>query len=547
MLTNISTILARVGKATRSFVLNFIVLTAFLCCGLVVAFPALADEGGIQGNFNVELTISDISILDVAAFSARIDWETNADAASQIFYDTAAHDNITDYAYRTGEYPILVRDHTVTLTGLSSSTVYHFKIKSMIPDTDFVTISEDLTFTTLMQTVYTGQSDIPKFTIKTNLLGSEQTQYISSSGKILQMIEASTPDGTLTIRLPQGTTALDSGGKRLTTLNVELYENPPNPPEGARFIGIPYDFQPEGATYTDPPMEITWRYDPDTLGDIPEESLVLAYYDDNADVWIELDCRVDMVNHVITATVPHFTFFAILGWVPASPARAEFSFSSLTVSPGEVYPGDPVTVSVLAANTGGQTGSCNVTLKIDGVAEEVREVVVHAGLSKEVSFTVEKNQVAGYAVEVNGLTGTFTVRERPAPAEFSLDGLIISPETVFSGEPITIEVMVTNTGGETGDYTVVLKLNDSVLETSDVTLAAGAYQKAVFTVTRDMPGVYRVDIDGLSGSFTVEDKPRKTPPASFNWPLAGGIAGGIIALIVGIYFLTRKPMKETGQ
>ncbi|GAI86393.1 unnamed protein product, partial [marine sediment metagenome] len=46
-----------------------------------------------------------------------------------------------------------------------------------------------------------------------------------------------------------------------------------------------------------------------------EEDLVLAYYDEAAGEWLELDCVVDTENNIITASVPHFTTFAIIGAV----------------------------------------------------------------------------------------------------------------------------------------------------------------------------------------------------------------------------------------
>jgi len=94
-----------------------------------------------------------------------------------------------------------------------------------------------------------------------------------------------------------------------------------------------------------------------------------------------------------------------------APSPAAFSLSSLTVLPNEVAPGGTVTISVNVANTGGETGTYIVTLKIDDVVETSKEVSIDAGASQEVTFTVSKDVAKTYSVDVNGLGGTFVVTE----------------------------------------------------------------------------------------------------------------------------------------
>ncbi|MDO9580697.1 MAG: CARDB domain-containing protein, partial [Bacteroidales bacterium] len=121
----------------------------------------------------------------------------------------------------------------------------------------------------------------------------------------------------------------------------------------------------------------------------------------------------------------------------AAAAPAAFSISSLTISPSEVYVGEAVTISFSVANTGGQSGSYTVTLKINGVVEATKEVTVAAGKSESVSFTTSKNVAGTYSVDVNGLTGSFIVKEKVvplAPAAFSVSSLSISPSEVYVGE-----------------------------------------------------------------------------------------------------------------
>ncbi len=150
---------------------------------------------------------------------------------------------------------------------------------------------------------------------------------------------------------------------------------------------------------------------------------------------VELDCVVYTGNNTITASIEHFTTFAIIGVVtppepvePAlAPAPAAFTLSSLSISPIEVNIGDEVTISLLVANTGGKSGSYEVTLKIDGVVAATQEVTVSARFSKEVTFTISKDIVGTYSVDVNGLTDSFTVKEEEA-------AVISTPPTSSSDE-----------------------------------------------------------------------------------------------------------------
>jgi parallel beta-helix repeat protein/predicted outer membrane repeat protein len=134
-------------------------------------------------------------------------------------------------------------------------------------------------------------------------------------------------------------------------------------------------------------------------------------------------------------------------------------------------------------------------------------------------------------------------------ATFTSSVLSISPGEVSAGETVNISVVVTNTCSCLGSYTVTLKINDVVEETSEVTLEAGAGESVTFTVSRDEAGAYSVDIDGLSGSFTVT-APEEAEDAStngaaldeppVNWPLIGGIIAGVVIIGLLIFFVVRR-------
>lgn len=91
-------------------------------------------------------------------------------------------------------------------------------------------------------------------------------------------------------------------------------------------------------------------------------------------------------------------------------AQAVFSVSSLHIKPATVNPNNKVSISVLVTNTGNISGNYTLTLKINGVAEATKPVTLGALASQQVTFTTVKNSPGTYAVDVNGLTGSFEVR-----------------------------------------------------------------------------------------------------------------------------------------
>lgn len=85
---------------------------------------------------------------------------------------------------------------------------------------------------------------------------------------------------------------------------------------------------------------------------------------------------------------------------------------------------------------------------------------------------------------------------------FNLRNLTITPNQVKQEDPVTISVIVANGGNEHGRYSVVLRIDGVVEGITEVDLPPGTSQHAVFTVTKDIPGTYYVEVDGLASTFT---------------------------------------------
>ena len=128
--------------------ISFLVL---LACVILQAAPVMAEGGGTEVTGTVPLVTSNVTASSITTSSAVISWQTSNNATSQVFYDIVYREDIDDYVYHTPEYTTPVSEHSVHLTGLSPSTTYHYRARSVavVDSTEFTAISDDYTFTTL--------------------------------------------------------------------------------------------------------------------------------------------------------------------------------------------------------------------------------------------------------------------------------------------------------------------------------------------------------------------------------------------------------------
>jgi hypothetical protein len=148
------------------------------------------------------------------------------------------------------------------------------------------------------------------------LVTEDISGLINSEGVVSELVTVTSFDGTTTIQVPAGTTALDANGEPLNEISVQPPEiEPPVSPENHMLAML--DFGPDGAQF-DPPINITMSYNPDGLPEgIAPEALIIAYYNTEAGEWVELaGAIVDPVNHTVSAPVSHFTNFAMLAKIP---------------------------------------------------------------------------------------------------------------------------------------------------------------------------------------------------------------------------------------
>ena len=202
--------------------------------------------------------------------------------------------------------------------------------------------------------------------------------------------------------------------------------------------------------------------------------------------------------------------------VAAVIVAARLNLVALTVSPEVSRPGQLVTISVVLANAGGEVGTTEVILRVQGREVERKTVEVPGGeTALPVTFEIRRVEEGNFAVEVEvlravdvkELEGRFAVLA-PAIAKliFVPGTLILDVDRVSIGEPVTVSIIVSNEGRAVGSRTVVLNVDGKEIDTQTVALEAGRTKLVEFTrrVVEREPGTHEVSVDGFSIQFTVE-------------------------------------------
>jgi len=153
----------------------------------------------------------------------------------------------------------------------------------------------------------------------------------------LMALKLTSEDGMVSLVVDEGTMALSAEGVPLAKVEVLPVEEPLVQPDANRVVGRCFNLLPDGAVF-DPPVEVSFRYDPALLPEgVAEEDLAVAYYDEEGSQWVELPSQVNIVTHTITASVSHFTIFAVV--TPAESAPSLPSVPEPVPPPGTTSPG----------------------------------------------------------------------------------------------------------------------------------------------------------------------------------------------------------------
>jgi hypothetical protein len=98
------------------------------------------------------------------------------------------------------------------------------------------------------------------------------------------------------------------------------------------------------------------------------------------------------------------------------------------------------------------------------------------------------------------------------PAKFEMHDISAGPSVITVGEETNVKVGVSNTGGQTGDYTVTLLINGVAQQTQTVTLGPLECKEIYFAVAPGSAGKYQIQVGDQTFNVTVVNTPAPVPP-----------------------------------
>ncbi|ELZ18458.1 hypothetical protein C477_10333 [Haloterrigena salina JCM 13891] len=280
-----------------------------------------------------------------------------------------------------------------------------------------------------------------------------------------------------------------------------------NPNEESLVVGSEFV---EGTTDDKPPSELEPGNDSFTVDWTPEN-------DSERLVW-----EVDMSNYDYEEPLTAQTEPA--GEIDSSEPTEPAAFNvSITEANDSVEAGDPLEVDAAIENTGGENGTQDVQLAIDGSVVNETPVSLAPNGSEAVTLTADTTALepGEYPVTVstdNATAETTVTIEEPGEAEFAIADL----EAPASGEPgssVTVDATIENVGDAGGTQTVSYAVDGQTVAEESVALEAGGATTLSFSLTLpETDSTHTVATDDEQASVTIaatqpaEEEPSETGP-----------------------------------
>lgn len=283
------------------------------------------------------------------------------------------------------------------------------------------------------------------------------------------------------------------------------------------------------------------RFDPDYRIDRDEE---LAALEDvtGVDYTEFFDRFVDGDEYPMAVLADDFSVDS-----PATVWGSGFQLSAFEVSPSEVRPGDPVTVTVDVTNLGDASGRSTVQLYVDDRAVESRAVNLDPDETTTVEFELSFDDPGRRLIRVNERSAT-SVTVLDHSAAFEIVGTDLKPESVAPGEQVIVVVDVRNSGKGDGHRELEVMVDSEVVDATAVWVPAGGQESVTFSHQFEAEGSYEITVNDVSvGTVSVrnpEPSPRESPESSAR-ELPGFETLGTLASLGAAGYLSKRWHDET--
>lgn len=195
---------------------------------------------------------------------------------------------------------------------------------------------------------------------------------------------------------------------------------------------------------------------------------------------------------------------------------AKFETSNITfadpIYEDGIDAGDEVKVSAKVTNVGDKSGTENVKLKMGEKIVDSKKINLENGKSKEITFTVQVDEVGTKNVQIGETSENLKVSE-PDPAEFEVSNLSVSPTETEPEETVEVSVKVANNGDLSGEYKAELSLDGNIVRNENISVEGKSSTHASFSISKSSEGTYDLKIENLSDQFTVDEPPTTSASA----------------------------------
>jgi len=147
------------------------------------------------------------------------------------------------------------------------------------------------------------------------------SDVVTSSGTFTNDVTLQSDDNRVSLTIPSGTVGLTADVQPLSQISLTPSASPADPPAGSYLIGgLVYEIGPTGATF-DPPITLTFTYDPaDLPAGMSEDDLTIAVYNEATGGWDELTVTIDPATNTVSVTLAHLSKYAVMTrFVAATP------------------------------------------------------------------------------------------------------------------------------------------------------------------------------------------------------------------------------------
>ena len=172
---------------------------------------------------------------------------------------------------------------------------------------------------------------------------------------------------------------------------------------------------------------------------------------------------------------------------------------SLNISPETVYVGDTITIEALKTIGGDPIEGANISIGSEALGK--------TGSDGKITYTTEEVGKIKVSATASGfLDKSVDVDVKDYEAIFKFSNLVIDPIEVRAGKETTITVDAENTGNAAGDYNVELFVNESSVDSQQISLGVGESTTVTFEHSEETPGTYTVKIADQEATYTVKEK-----------------------------------------